>query len=489
MPPRKLPPPSPPRKRHDPTHPHPQHIPPHHPLAHPPPPPLALLTRETSAAWAACGLCALSMGHLNLAFQACTSALELDPANPVALCTISATYREDDARTKSLGGTDAGATLLADAIATYPALAHDPRVLKELAHCQYARGHFDQAHATLERVLATAEGDADAQAWLLDGRALARMRVARHVPITALRTAAARAQRDAATLRAARSELAAVLYAEGDTEAATAELNLTLALPPPSEREKNELAYTWSALAVGREAAGDVGGALQLCELVAATLGVCPGLLITEAYLLLVQPTRERCEKAVYLVEEALQRTGDHPEMKEGDFLPYYLLGYLHAFLDDAPKAYEALHVALSRAPTLAFPWLSVGALYLKLGQLRDLLAAYLKAAKLKEDIVGYATAVVTWKGLSCVYERCDKQSQDASNACQRAAQFAGMAGDTRTQTRLEQRAQAFMAAAQGKGAVPPHEPPPEPPLVLLRELVAMPGEERMRIVNYGGRY
>ncbi|GMM34309.1 hypothetical protein DASC09_016340 [Saccharomycopsis crataegensis] len=447
---------------------------------------------ETSDTWAACAKCALSIGHLELAFRSCQSALDKNPANALALSTISATYREDDMKTKGDRGVENALNILNDAIRMYPSLGSDPLILKELAHCQALKGFYDQAHATLEHILSMSI--TDPEVWLMEGKALIRMGAragaqSKNMAVNAFRSALDRTMKPlsleaAAITRQCHSELAAIAFSEGNLDGAALELSNTLALPLPDEAQKYELSCTWCALAVTKEANGDIQGAMQICDTAEKVLGLYPRLLITEAYLLLIQPTVENAVKAAQLLQVVIQKTDDHWDNKEGDFLPYYLLGCAYAAVEDPSNAYEALHVALSRAPASAFPWLSVGALYLRLGQLRDSLAAYSKAAKLKEEIVGYATAVVTWKGLDCVYERCDKQFSDAANACTRAAEFARLAGDMRTNAQLEQRSHALLAAARGEAPVPKLQQPPEPPLQLLRDLTIMSPDERIELMN-----
>ena len=118
--------------------------------------------------------------------------------------------------------------------------------------------------------------------------------------------------------------------------------------------------------------------------------------------------------------------------VQEGsDFLPWYLLGKANSYLDPR-AAYDCYQVALRCASNCSIIWLAVGKLYLELKQLKDALEAYSQALKLQlgDGSNGTATA---WDGLSCVYERCEDQLMDASDACNRAAACFKAMGDIKS--------------------------------------------------------
>lgn len=97
------------------------------------------------------------------------------------------------------------------------------------------------------------------------------------------------------------------------------------------------------------------------------------------------------------------------------DHSPWFLLSLTTELQKDS---FNYLETSLKKNPSYAPTWILIGSLYLNLNQLPDALAAYSQALRLGDDFIGG----LGWDGLSCVYERCDNQLLDASDACSRSA-------------------------------------------------------------------
>lgn len=371
---------------------------------------------------------------------------------------------------------------------------------RELTECYLLVGLNDQAHQSIQQAVQRLPQDPAlhlllAQTLIRAGaRAQAGAALAHCLLLLPLLLAAFSPE-DIETARRAHAELAAIAAANGNIELLITELMATLLLPPPPLARADEHIALWCALATAKERANRIPEALEACERAEIAVGPSPHILITHAYLLLLDKSRANAEAALELLSRVVAaepqevRAADYapadadrsPEMP-GDFLPWYLLGKAYTHLDAPRAAYDSYQIALRRAKNLPITWLSVGKLYLELKQLPDALAAYSQALRLQmnENLPGTAAA---WDGLSCVYERCDDQLGDAADASLRAAFCSRAIGDSKAADYFDDRAKRLQAAAEGKGPVPELVGPQGVPNYCVRDLVTLLPAERIAFV------
>ena len=457
----------------------------------------------TTDTWIACGKCATSFGLIALAMKAFEQALFHDNTNPSALCGLSYCLRIQDSNVNQTLGCQKAIDILTHALEFNKLLASNSDILKELTECYLFVGLNEQAHQTIQSAIQSNENDPSL--WLLSAQTLIRAGT-RHLAEQALQhclsllpqhksNEANKQEMDPETIetaRAAHAELAAIAAADGNIELSITELTATLSLPPPPLSRREEHVALWCALVTAKERDNDIPGAIQACEQAEIAVGNSQRILMTHAYLLLLLVNQDNTESASYveLAIALLSRIVDLDKEREstttnpnGDFLPWYLLGKAYSLLDQPRLAYDAYQVALRNASNSPMTWLAVGKLYLELKQLPDALAAYSQALRLQmeEGSPGTATA---WEGLSCVYERCDDQLMDASDACTRSAACYKAIGDLKQAKVFEDRADALAKASKKEAPAPPLRNPPDVPAYLLRDLVALMPNERIEYIH-----
>lgn len=485
---------------------------------------------KAAETWTSLGSCALTMGIHNLALKAFEAALSHTPGSLPTLLGWSHLLRMNDVSVNETVGCQAALQRLTKAAEQYPELAKSADFFKELTECYLLVNLNDPAQQSVQQAIQLQPNDASL--FLLLAQALIRMGLRAQAAsslahsLKLLPTALAHfTAADIETARTAHAELAAIAAAEGNIEASINELTATLMLPPPPLARINEHIALWCALATALERANKIPEALDACERAELAVGLLPRILITHAYLLLLDELKAHAERAVELltrVVEAEPRGGptatatatptptppgttaaagavaatnkdaDTPETSAaaaasedtlGDFLPWCLLGKAYTLLDSPRAAYDSYQIALRRADGLPITWLAVGKLYLELKQLPDALAAYSQALRLQlnENSPGTAAA---WDGLSCVYERCDDQLGDAADACSRAALCFQTYGDAKNADFYESRAKVLRLAAEGKAPVPEWSEPVGVPNYFLRDLVNLLPNERIAFVK-----
>ncbi|GEQ71813.1 hypothetical protein JCM33374_g5499 [Metschnikowia sp. JCM 33374] len=455
---------------------------------------------KASETWTALGSCASTMGIHHLALKAFESALAHSPGSLPTLLGWSHSLRMNDVSVNETVGCQAALQRLTKAAEQFPELTKSAAFFKELTECYLLVNLNDQAQQAIQQAIQLSPQDASL--FLLSAQALIRMN-ARAQAASSLthclkllpKSLSLFTPTDIETARTAHAELAAIAAADGNIESSINELTATLMLPPPSLARVNEHIALWCALATALERANKIPEALDACERAEAAVGSSPRILITHAYLLLLDESKPRAERAVKLltrVVESEPRVNKQkepegpdavPEDTSGDFLPWCLLGKAYTLLDSPRAAYDSYQIALRRADGSPITWLAVGKLYLELKQLPDALAAYSQALRLQlnENSPGTAAA---WDGLSCVYERCDDQLGDAADACARAAMCFQAYGDAKSAEFYENRAKNLRLAAQGKAPVPEWSEPVGVPNYFLRDLVNLLPNERIAFVK-----
>lgn len=473
---------------------------------------------RASEVWEAVGACAATMGIYTVAIKLYDLCLNYSPLSIKALIGWSRLLRLNDISFNETLGTQTALRRLTEATDRFSELAKSADIYKELTECYLLLGLTDQAHQTIQHAIALSPEIA--QLHLLLGQTLIR---------AGLRAQAGAALKRALDLlpsqitdylsdnievaRNTHAELAAIAAADGHFEISIDELKLTLQLPPPPLARLNEYVALWCALLTALERAGRIPEALEACERAELAVGVLPRILITHAYLLLLEEDKDKAYEAVRLLNRIVdleQQQNAQSKPKEGgqinsqgtqlgqaaaasetdtaddstgDFLPWFLLGKAYTLLFAPRAAYDLYQIALRRASLLPITWLAVGKLYLELKQLPDALAAYSQALRLQlnEDLPGTAAA---WDGLSCVYERCDQQLTDAADLCLRALLCFAAFDDTESAREYEQRALQLKEAAEGKGPVPPLKSPLGVPNYFLRDLVTLLPSERIALIQ-----
>lgn len=437
--------------------------------------------------WIAIGNCASSMGIVAAAIRAFESALVHAPASVDALVGWSHLLRMNDISTNDTAGSQALIQRLNSVAELYPQVTALPLFFRELTECYLLVGLNEQAHLAVQQAIQRAPSDPALQLLLAQTliRAGARAQAAsalNHCLLLLPPLLAEFSKADIETARSAHAELAAIAAADGNIDLSITELTATPLLPPPPLARQNEHIALWCAFATAKERANKIPEALEACERAETAVGALPRILITHAYLLLLDEVAEKAQRAVALLSRVVDLE-ERKEDDEGDFLPWYLLGKAHTVLDAPRAAYDCYQVALRRASSLPITWLAVGKLYLELKQLPDALAAYSQALRLQlnENLPGTAAA---WEGLSCVYERCDDQLGDAADASSRAAMCFRAIGDTESANRFDERSKKLQAAALNNGPVPPLGQPVGVPNFFLRDLVTLLPLERIAFVQ-----
>lgn len=438
-------------------------------------------TYDTAAieTWVKCGECANTLGLTEAAIKSFENAVHRDPSNITALCGLSLSLRVNDITQNETFGSQSAIEKLNASIEMFPHLLKNLNIFKELSECYLLIGLNDQAHQAIQSAIQLSPQDASL--WLLSAQTLIRAGARSHaasslshclslLPVSELNYSS----QDIETARAAHAELAAIAAADGNIETSIAELTATLSLPPPPLSRIDEHIALWCALSTAKERANDIMGAIKACEDAQLAVGDSPRILMTNAYLLLLLNPKENADAAIAILNKIVNLSEDESLINEGtDFLPWYLLGRAHSFMDRPRLAYDSYQVALKCASNSPITWLAVGKLYLELKQLPDALAAYSQALKLQLDDGSQGTATA-WDGLSCVYERCDDHLMDASDACNRAALCYKAIGDLKNYNYFETRADQLAKAAKNSGPIPDLRQPPDVPSFLLRDLVAL---------------
>lgn len=469
--------------------------------------------------WEAVGACAATMGIHAIAIKLYDLCLNNNPLSIKALIGWSKLLRLNDISFNETVGSQTALRRLSEATDRFTELAKSFEIYKELTECYLLLGLTDQAHQTIQHAIVLSPEVAELH--LLLGQTLIRAGL-RVQAATALKRAlellpSNMGEFSAENVEVARNthaELAAIAAADGHFEVSIEELKQTLQLPPPPLARLNEYVALWCALLTALERAGRVSEALEACERAELAVGVLPRILITHAYLLLLEEDKDKAFEAVRLLNRVVdleQQESAHSKPKDlaqqsleqngqahqhvlssekdtvddatGDFLPWCLLGKAYTLLFAPRAAYDLYQIALRRASLLPITWLAVGKLYLELKQLPDALAAYSQALRLQlnEDLPGTAAA---WDGLSCVYERCDQQLTDAADLCLRALLCFAAFGDVESAREYEERAQKLKDAAEGKGPVPPLKSPLGVPNYFLRDLVTLLPSERIALIQ-----
>lgn len=480
-------------------------------------------TDGAAEVWEAVGVCAATMGIHAIAIRLYDLCLNCNPLSIKALTGWSKLLRLNDINFNETVGSQTALRRLSDSADRFPELAKSAEIYKELTECYLLLGFTDQAHQAIRHAISLSPEISELH--LLLGQTLIR---------AGLGVQAAAALRRALELlptsiddylsenvevaRSTHAELAAIAAADGRFDASIEELQRSLRFPPPPLARLNEYVALWCALLTALERAGRIPEALEACERAELAVGVLPRILLTHAYLLLLEEDKEKAFEAVRLLNRVVElehqesahmkpRDGEHNQAQNtpgqldlpsrinvsqereaaddamGDFLPWCLLGKAYTLLYAPRAAYDLYQIALRRASLLPVTWLAVGKLYLELKQLPDALAAYSQALRLQlnEDLPGTAAA---WVGLSCVYERCDQQLTDAADLCLRASLCFAAFGDSESAKEYEQRAQKLNDAAQGKGPVPPLKSPLGVPNYFLRDLVTLLPSERISLIQ-----
>lgn len=458
---------------------------------------------QVGETWIAVGHCATSMGIVAVAVKAYEAALAHMPDSVDALVGWSHLLRMSDISANETVGSQNAIRRLAAAGERNPEVTKSAAFFRELTECYLLVGLNEQAHLLIQQAVQRQPQDAALHLLLAQTliRAGARAQAGAALAHCLLLLPAQLAQftkDDIETARRAHAELAAIAAADGNIELLITELRATLLLPPPPLARADEHIALWCAFATAMERANRIPEALEACERAEVAVGPSPHILITHAYLLLLDTSRANAEAALTLLSKVV--AAEPPEVRAadftpadaerapdvpGDFLPWYLLGKAYTHLDAPRAAYVSYQIALRRANNLPITWLAVGKLYLELKQLPDALAAYLQALRLQmnENLPGTAAA---WDGLSCVYERCDDQLGDAADACLRAAFCFRAIGDAKSADYFDDRAKRLQAAAEGKGPVPELVAPQGVPNYFLRDLVTLLPSERVAFVLGG---
>ncbi|CCE81978.1 Piso0_002666 [Millerozyma farinosa CBS 7064] len=438
--------------------------------------------------WIAVGNCSITLGLITAAIKSFEFALGHQPVNAEALRQLSHCLRLQDMQNNEIFGSLSAIEKLTRALEEHKELNNDSGLFKELAECYLTMGFVEEAQQAVQRSMQLDENDPSV--WLLNAETLIRKNDRAQAANCLMRclsmlpeSLAQFTPENIEIARSAHAELAAISAADGNIELSIAELTVTLSLPPPPLSRIDEHFALWCALATAKERTNDIQGALRACEGAESILGDSPRILMTHAYLLLIDYSQENAEKAIKVTQKIIDAENVSESSSEGDFLPWYLMGKAYSILGSPRLAYDCYQVALRRASNSPITWLAVGKLYLQLRQLPDALAAYSQALRLHIDENSHATALA-WDGLSCVYEQSEDQLMDASDACARAAACFKSIGDVDSANFFEERARNLMLASKKEISPPAPRECPDVPNFLIRDYVALLPAERIALVQ-----
>lgn len=438
-----------------------------------------------SQTWAQIGFCSLALNLFKIAIKSFDNSLRHLPDNVDSIIGLSKALKLDREGNSSIIGYKHSTELIISAIQQFPNLNNDGKLWRELSESHLGLKEYEQAHQAITRALNLYPNDPELL--YLNSEILMRSKnydYVKHILHTILSIYQNKenelvTELDHEIIRNTHAKLGALFVLENNFKFAINEYKLAISSPLPTSTAKfEEYASIWISFALLKERLNQLDEAFQIINDAIKLIGNIPRLLIANAYFLLI-PTTKFFDPtvAIQLLESAINKQRQAEEEDETDFLTWYLLGRAYSLIDSARQAYDTFQISLGKGPSSPLPWLAVGSLYLKLGQLPDALAAYSQAARLQVDgpeatisqIIASATA---WDGLACVYERCDDQAHDAADACLRTA------GDLRASSQSEQRAHSLTAAARGEAPPPALKGPPDTPVVLLRDFIGLSSKE-----------
>jgi len=445
----------------------------------------------SSQTWAQIGSCSLALELYKMAIKAFDNSLRHLPDNIDSIVGLSRALKlEQDGDNVNIGFKQS-TELITSAIQQFPNLNNDFKLWKELSESHLGLKEYEPAHQAITRALNLNPNDSELL--YLNAEILMKSKnfnYVKHILHTILSIYQNKSQDtmkelDYEIIRNTHAKLAQLFILESNFKYALSEYKLAISSPLPSSRSKyEEYASIWINYALLKERLNLYDEAYQLINEALNLFGHIPRLLISNAYFLLLPNTKFfEPSVAIQLLESAINQQRRQEDDDQTDFLTWYLLGRAYSLIDSPRQAYDTFQISLGKGPSSPLPWLAVGSLYLKLGQLPDALAAYSQAARLQVEgpdatasqIIASATA---WDGLACVYERCDDQAHDAADACLRAASCFRAAGDLRASSQAEQRAHSLTAASRGEAPPPALKGPPDTPVVLLRDLIALSSKE-----------
>lgn len=192
-------------------------------------------------------------------------------------------------------------------------------------------------------------------------------------------------------------------------------------------------------------------------------------LMVLSAFTLVIQTEN-------HLSIRKLNHLLNYPQASK-DYLPWLLLGLNYFKINDFKNSFDCLEVCLKKNTKSSEIWLLIGNLYLKLNQLPDSLSAYSQALRLHDEIS--MCSALAWDGLSCVYERCDNQLMDASDACTRSANCFQSLHDTNHAELLAARAEFLKAFTKNKQTLD-YRNPIELPISFFTSLFESELEQRI---------
>lgn len=417
--------------------------------------------------YSACGKLALDMDLLPLAFQFLSKALDRNPIHIVTLLLLCDGYKKDTA-TVAQNHTRV-VELLVNSINSNSEIARDYRIWKELA-LSYAK--LNIPHDALNSIsqALTMEPARDSSLWVIQSRILLLLiSVTQQQPFETLLAYFNKAvevsttQQDVHMQVEAHICLAQLYHRYGDFNEAFNELTNSLNLlnsilyrESYSRARFDKLTYIYKFIATLEFKSNRSIQAKRVCQ---EALTIVPHtdqiqqMIITLAQLCYFDANPAAGIKT--LTDEINLSLPDHHP-----FMLDYLLGRFYSKLDDSQKSYEHYQIALQHNQKSPLPWISVGAVYLKTGQLHDSLTAYSQAVSLalQEDLsmAPYTIkfyrlfAAFAWFGISQVYGETH-QVQDSVNAYRQSSALFRSENDLLNAQEMEQRCNLLMASPHQK--------------------------------------
>ncbi len=354
----------------------------------------ARLAQENAETWIAIGSCADTIGSVEKAVEAFSTALRYTPNNPKALTKLANVYRTRDAYAEA-------ADLYRRALSLDQ---NNGETWGLLGHCYLMLDDLQSAYTAYQQALLNLQNLNVPKLWHGIGILYDRYGSLEYAEEAFVRVLEMDPNFEKANEIYFR--LGIIYKLQGKLQKALECFNYILSMPPAPLSQSD----VWFQIGSVLEQSRDFPGAKDAYERVLQT-NPNHAKVLQQLGCLYSQPEAPFHDDAV-----ALRLLHQSIELNQADAHSWYYLGRVYMSKQDYPNAYESFQHAVnidSRNPTF---WCSIGVLYYKISQYKDALDAYTRAIRLNP----YLSEV--WYDLGTLYETCNNQIGDALDAYHRAA-------------------------------------------------------------------
>ncbi len=354
----------------------------------------ARLAQENAETWIAIGSCADTIGSVEKAVEAFSTALRYTPNNPKALTKLANVYRTRDAYAEA-------ADLYRRALSLDQ---NNGETWGLLGHCYLMLDDLQSAYTAYQQALLNLQNLNVPKLWHGIGILYDRYGSLEYAEEAFVRVLEMDPNFEKANEIYFR--LGIIYKLQGKLQKALECFNYILSMPPAPLSQSD----VWFQIGSVLEQSRDYPGAKDAYERVLQT-NPNHAKVLQQLGCLYSQP-----EASFHDDDVALRLLHQSIELNQADAHSWYYMGRVYMAKQDYPNAYESFQHAVnidSRNPTF---WCSIGVLYYKISQYKDALDAYTRAIRLNP----YLSEV--WYDLGTLYETCNNQIGDALDAYHRAA-------------------------------------------------------------------